>query len=366
MTFLFNYFFTEIYNINYCLEMCNVKLLYQLPFILKIVHVVICENVNEQEDKNIDDEGSNSKYWNFIVQVVDGNNLCGGALITLNCVVSSANCVANMRRRDISITPAFHDASQGIQVKAKTVLIHPKYVNPKKNDIAIVKLQTYINSPSVSTINGASGETAAGTICHIAGWGSDYHTPEEKITEIKANTLSTTSVKVPVVEETKGRIIKSDALREQTIRIIQESNCQANFIKQMHVCVMTLVNGTDVCFNNSGSFLVCDNKLVGISSFLLGTVCGSPGNHLVFTNQSRFSKWIKQSGCNNDVDIDNDNRHRIVTATKSAGAADWGGDKPVYGSLRNPHASRYFKDIYRINPFFSSYCLVLILSIFFS
>lgn len=343
-------------------------LLYLLPFILNTVYVVLCED---------------AEHINFIVEVLGGKKLCGGALITRDCVVTSAKCVANTRQRDLSVKPAFLpsflSASQDFRVKAKTILIHAKYVAPAPSDIAIIKLQTYINSLLVKTINGESEQLAAGTTCQVAGWGRNYSKPKEKSFENKTTTINSSSepteksieneisnssvkkVRVRLEKMLKGRIKRATALKEQTVRVIHESKCQVRLVKNMHVCAMT-VNGTDICFDDSRGFLICNHKLAGISSLTSETGCGTSGNHSVFTNISRYSGWIKKSGC---------------TGLRGLGMDWWGGGKPIYGTYGDSGndengengenaANEYFKDINRISPFFSSYCLVLILAMIFS
>lgn len=275
--------------------MCT-KLVFLLPFLLKITHVVICRIESEQNqtnDSRIIGQNANLIDWNFIVQVYSDGKSCAGSLITLDCVVTAAHCLG----KSATIVAGTVGPETGITVKSKTILIHPKYPNEDgsfTNDIGLVKLENHINSSLVSPIDMKRGETPEGTICRGAGWGRDYLTSEEaEILKSKTSRKSTSNGSSVICQSRSTDGI----LKEVKIRVVNESKCDVfRFVKRNSVCAIPIVVGTDVCFGDSGGPLVCNGVLTGVLSYG-GHHCADPEIPEVYTDFSRYSSWIGQSGC---------------------------------------------------------------------
>lgn len=56
------------------------------------------------------------------------------------------------------------------------------------------------------------------------------------------------------------------------------------------ICAYSGINGTGVCHGDSGSPLVYNGKLIGVTSWLYGCAAGYPDG---FTRVSEYIDWIK-------------------------------------------------------------------------
>ncbi|KAH8409823.1 hypothetical protein KR222_009054, partial [Zaprionus bogoriensis] len=212
----------------------------------------------------------------------DGH-FCGGAIISTKIVLTAGHCVNNRGRQTrpsmitlVAGTPRRMVRTANTQeLSIKKIKVHPKFVmSGVFNDVALLILeQEVILNDFVAVIPLVDDYPEPGTQCTAIGWGR-------------------LMVNGPLPDE----LINAD------LTINTDAKCQSYVsIRKGILCASNPQNELDsVCSGDSGGPLICNNKVAGVTSFVvLGQL--SPG---YFADVSHFRDWIEaNAGCRHGMQL---------------------------------------------------------------
>ncbi|XP_076449250.1 trypsin-2-like [Babylonia areolata] len=218
------------------------------------------------------------------VKLIINANLCGGSIISDRHILTAAHCLQNVMDFSwISVTVGDHNMwrteATERAYKVRNYRIHRDY-NPKtyENDIAVIKLTEAIEfNECIHPICLTPAHHPAGENCTVSGWG-------------------TTSAGGEVSEYLKMAHMMTHKGRNcEDLFDIQDENYPSN--PDLQICAGFREGGHDSCQGDSGGPLVCWNDergsfvQVGVVSY--GKGCASPKRPGIYTDVSRFHKWIE-------------------------------------------------------------------------
>uniref|UniRef100_A0A336L4S2 CSON003055 protein n=1 Tax=Culicoides sonorensis TaxID=179676 RepID=A0A336L4S2_CULSO len=201
---------------------------------------------------------SRSKPFNGLVSIQNSMklHLCGGVLLDLDFVVTSAKCLIKPEGEFYEKHELFvfnNTLVETTSKKVESLLIH---TNNNENDVALLKIEPF-DEPEIADILTAIDTPEVDEDCKIHGW-------------LRQVFFGKNVKKQPNYQSTSVKIIKS---RECS----SETNSSAN------ICLSV----SYPCYG-LGSALVCDDILAG-----LGSTCQVRGKKMQkFTDLSKFNIWI--------------------------------------------------------------------------
>ncbi|XP_020030710.1 serine protease 57 [Castor canadensis] len=205
----------------------------------------------------------------------EGQHHCGGFLFRAHWVVSAAHCFRNRDPRTGLVVlgaHSLHTSEPTRQVfSIAAVVKHPEYQpTTHANDICLLRLNgSAVLGPAVGLLQlpGRGAQPpAAGTLCHVAGWGSisDFEDPPPGLMEAK-------------------------------VRVLDLDVCNSSWQGQLSPAMLCTHSGDrwrrGFCSADSGGPLVCGSRAHGLVSFS-GLWCGDPKTPDVYTQVSAFVAWI--------------------------------------------------------------------------
>ncbi|XP_037030316.1 trypsin alpha-3-like [Bradysia coprophila] len=209
---------------------------------------------------------------------------CGGTIINLNHILTSVQCVHNETFQllnpsefrivagDLNIMlPTF----RRFTTSASHIYTHPSYtVNPRSNDIAVMRTSTPFPSPH-NTIDFSARSTRVlpnGHACRFVGWSS----------------ATATGILNPAQQFIPANIFDRGECNGP--------NVHRGLVLDNMICAGSLTVTPSVCTGNLGGGLFCqvgnEWQLTGVLSFGIG--CGVINTPGVYTQVRFFETWINQ------------------------------------------------------------------------
>ncbi|XP_010225013.1 PREDICTED: granzyme A-like [Tinamus guttatus] len=214
-----------------------------------------------------------------LIKEKNGPNLCGGALIKANWVLTAAHCKTE-RSEVILGAHSIQGREREKQVFQITKRIpHPCYCPIKQeNDIMLLQLKKrakITKAVKLIPLPDSDDDPKEGTICTVAGWGKTRNNDKES----------------------------SSTLREVNVTVISRRICNdwkhykgKPVITENMICAGDRKGGKDSCSGDSGGPLICNGVMRGITSFGKAKHCGAvdgPGVYARLTKQ--YLQWIRNT-----------------------------------------------------------------------
>lgn len=214
----------------------------------------------------------------YMALLKNNREICAGALIADDWVLTAAHCKMEGSRAQVIL--GAHSASKDEPEKQimaiRKSIRYPKY-NKKthEGDLKLLQLKkkAKLNKKvDLLPLPETGQDVKPGTMCHVAGWGLTNNQP----TDI------------------------SKFLKEVNVTVIDRKICNDNKhynsnpeIKPNMICAGSPKGGKDSCDGDSGSPLLCEGTVRGITSFGKERKCGDPRYPGVYTLLSqKHLKWI--------------------------------------------------------------------------
>ncbi|KAM9486862.1 granzyme B-like [Clarias gariepinus] len=210
---------------------------------------------------------------------INNSHRCGGMLIKSNYVLTAAHCVDNIKhpvKDKLEVVLGAHNISQKEpqqqRIQVQKYFKHPFYKNNERlNDIMILKLKSKAKkNKAVKSIGlpSKNENIQDQEKCSIAGWGMTYQ-----------NSAA------------------SSVLKEVTLKIQNNTKCKRDWDHYFDTdnMICTASDGREAfCQGDSGSPLICGEKLQGLAAYTYPDDCLNRQYPEVYMKISYFLQWIKQ------------------------------------------------------------------------
>ncbi|XP_057556706.1 granzyme A [Hippopotamus amphibius kiboko] len=211
--------------------------------------------------------------------LLKGGEICAGALIAKDWVLTAAHCKLNKRSEIILGAHSISKKEPEKQIMSvKKEFPYPCYdPDTHEGDLKLLKLNkkaTINKNVAILHLPKVGDDVKPETTCQVAGWGKFHNNSPP-----------------------------SDILREVNVTVIDRKVCNNErhynynpVIGLNMICAGRLQGGKDSCNGDSGSPLICGGTFRGITAFGLPGKCGDPRGPGVYTLLSKkHLNWIAKT-----------------------------------------------------------------------
>ncbi|XP_049871094.1 chymotrypsin-2-like [Pectinophora gossypiella] len=246
-------------------------LLYSVIFFL---HVMIIEGSFSRVVGGFEAPANFSKFHTSL-QNLNGNHVCGGAVISIRHIVTAAHCVIDIYPEYIQVVVGTTNLDVGgLRYNVSSIKVHEDYdLHLKVNDIAVLKIKGSFDKEHVQIVNIYLGKLTEGDTVILSGFGA---------------------------KEPNGET--SRQMYALNLSVFNQDICKyaMRYVRDIHddmFCTFTTI-GEGTCHGDSGGPLVIGNRLVGIVSWGIPCAVGFPDVH---TKVTSYIPWLKKQlcSCNN-------------------------------------------------------------------
>ncbi|MEM6914315.1 MAG: serine protease [Pseudomonadota bacterium] len=236
--------------------------------------------------------------WQVSLFSVGGTNrrqahFCGGTVIDPMWVLTAAHCIDDYVPTDPSPIAVYLGSTSltggGAVIDVETIYAHPDYLGVGSDDIALLRLASPANVPTVSLSSGGLSARIErlGTDAVVVGWGNAPGAFQ---------ITGTVGGKGPGARvETQDRFGTSSVLLAAQIPLVPIADCDEEDDGEV-LCAGFQSQMTDACAGDSGGpLLVRDGaQYVQVGVVSGGTLCDEEGERFTtYTRVAAFSEWIR-------------------------------------------------------------------------
>ncbi|QFU87556.1 trypsin-like serine protease [Amycolatopsis sp. YIM 10] len=199
----------------------------------------------------------------------DGNQFCGGVLISGRGVLTAAHCAQAMKRTELRVVAGRQDqrTSAGVVSEVDKVWINPQFRDPTTgNDVAVLTLDEEMPYRAAKLPDTGDADLyREGTKAKVLGWG-----------------------------RTADGGPRSDYLRGALVPVVSDESCKNSFSsydKSTMLCAGYPDGGVDACQGDSGGPLLVGDTVIGIVSW--GEGCARPDRPGVYARVAAFTTEVR-------------------------------------------------------------------------
>uniref|UniRef100_A0A8D1BMM4 Peptidase S1 domain-containing protein n=1 Tax=Sus scrofa TaxID=9823 RepID=A0A8D1BMM4_PIG len=208
--------------------------------------------------------------------LLEGKNICAGALIAKDWVLTAAHCALNKKSQ---IILGAHSITKK-EPEKQIMLVKKEYPYPcfdqdtHEGDLKLLKLNkkaTLNKNVALLHLPKVGEDVKPGNVCQVAGWGMF-----------------------------RNNSPRSDILREVNVTVIDRKICNdkshynyTTVIGLNMICAGSPQGGKDSCNGDSGAPLICEGIFRGVTAFGLSEKCGDPrGPGVYILLSKKHLNWI--------------------------------------------------------------------------
>ncbi|XP_039272075.2 tryptase beta-2-like [Styela clava] len=228
--------------------------------------------------------------WPWMALITSFNDVCNGALIHPQWIVTAAHCVMSGSLKTstsrmfvyVGINDLAYSTSKN-KYRVRRTIPHPKY-RQMQNDIALIQLTKPVQSRYANFLSFPRSEvTPLDTTCMVVGWG--------------INRSLRISASSNPVHQTDQQIFDMNVCRRE----FKDDKILKNYVMKKSpkmLCAGSLTEENKICTGYEGSPLICQRcsscewYIAGVTSTNRRSSCGKRGHPNLFTQTRAFEDWV--------------------------------------------------------------------------